>query len=615
MKLFDRYTNKTVSEQDLPNQLDFGRYCIVQDSGNTQELTYSNSPPKIAIQQDILLPKYNSLQDIFLQILSRCDSAKANDFSVIPLMQRITDKLGLNEFEKLLYEKVFHLEEIFRAPHYLLEREIEKVHVSRAKRIPSKSYQYLASHTEDWVHKSIVSFKPSRILNEELDLNFDIYENQLTIAIVERCLIYLNSRLKEIQDIKAFHLLYQELLNKDFSKGWHEKLHRNFKLMGSAYDDKNYKPDDGLNDQRILSATEEVINQINKRLLLLRKSVLFDLVNKRAIQSVSFYDTNVLVNHKHYRYVKILWNKLLEIKPQKSESEKLTFEQNVIKGIRAYAKGLITYALISNLDCKVHGTYSSFRAKHLHLCDVSFNETNRGIFEINIGEKKISIVVTGNLPEYDDKFLSLLKTQNTYILYFDENLTFENSRFIHINPLDPDSVERVCTMIRKYMLLAYLSNIKTHYKFKQLLKEYVKYIITQYLEFDVTSFTYSFHSYPKSKLSLEEVIDRIEKDSLYKSKSRPDRENIISSLKELLSEIEENIIKLKEEYLNCFNCSERLHSFNIQRLDYIKCPTCSCLVDSSNFEKVTFKIDDARYSNLERKDFGMDCLTINMGEL
>ena len=115
MMLFDRYTGTTVSEKEIPNQIDFGRYCIAD---NGKDITYSNFPTnKKAIKQDLLLDKNKSIQDIFLQILSRCNNSKQDDFSVIPLIQRITDKLDLNEFEKLLLDKLFHLEEIFRVPH------------------------------------------------------------------------------------------------------------------------------------------------------------------------------------------------------------------------------------------------------------------------------------------------------------------------------------------------------------------------------------------------------------------------------------------------------------------------------------------------------------------
>ena len=507
MNLFDRYLDKMVSEKDLPSQIDFGRYCFPDEAEGFKDITYLNfqTNKDKAIHQELLLEENKSLQDIFIDIGIDVEKSGDNNFNVIPLIRRIKNKLGLNEFEKLLYEKVFHLEEIFRVPHYLLEREIEKVNVSRAKRIPSKSYQYLASHTEDWVHKSIVSFKPSRILNEELELNFDIYENQLTVAFLERCLVYLNSRLKEVQDIKSFHLMYQSLLNKNFSQGWFEKLNRGFELMGFAYDDDNYKAEDGITDHRTLTETEDTLNQINKRLLLLRKSDLFDLVNKHTTRSISFRNTNVLINHKHYRYITTLWKKLHsdEIRPEKSEEKKNEFEQNVLKGLRAYGKSLITYTLKNNLEFELNGNYKSFIGQHWTLSKVAFNETDRGIFQLEIGNYKVRIVLIGNLPAVDDKLLLSLKSQNTFLLYYDEQTEINNSRFINLNPLDPDSIERLGTLVRKFLLMAYLDNIFNEYEFKHLLKDYIKYIPTQFIEFK--NYSYKFHSIPKMKLLLEEI--------------------------------------------------------------------------------------------------------------
>ena len=617
MNLFDRYLDKMVSEKDLPSQIDFGRYCFPDEAEGFKDITYLNfqTNKDKAIHQELLLEENKSLQDIFIDIGIDVEKSGDNNFNVIPLIRRIKNKLGLNEFEKLLYEKVFHLEEIFRVPHYLLEREIEKVNVSRAKRIPSKSYQYLASHTEDWVHKSIVSFKPSRILNEELELNFDIYENQLTVAFLERCLVYLNSRLKEVQDIKSFHLMYQSLLNKNFSQGWFEKLNRGFELMGFAYDDDNYKAEDGITDHRTLTETEDTLNQINKRLLLLRKSDLFDLVNKHTTRSISFRNTNVLINHKHYRYITTLWKKLHsdEIRPEKSEEKKNEFEQNVLKGLRAYGKSLITYTLKNNLEFELNGNYKSFIGQHWTLSKVAFNETDRGIFQLEIGNYKVRIVLIGNLPAVDDKLLLSLKSQNTFLLYYDEQTEINNSRFINLNPLDPDSIERLGTLVRKFLLMAYLDNIFNEYEFKHLLKDYIKYIPTQFIEFK--NYSYKFHSIPKMKLLLEEIRKGIENDSVFKSKSRPDQDNILKAISDLLDEIELNAIRLKNDYLNCFNCGEKLHPFHIEKLNYLKCSSCQCLIDSSNIEKIILKIDDSKYNNLADDEFGMDGLIINKAEL
>jgi len=213
--------------------------------------------------------------------------------------------------------------------------------------------------------------------------------------------------------------------------------------------------------------------------------------------------------------------------------------------------------------------------------------------------------------------LLLLKTHNTYILYYDERKTLDNSRVIHINPLDPDSVERVGVLLRKYILFGYLNNLGKEHKYKQLLKEYIKYIPVEFLEFNISSYYYKFHSYPKTKLSFEEIIRQIENDPIYKSKGRPDRENILDCVKELLNDVESNAACLRDDYLLCYNCGTKILSYNTEKLNYLKCTAhdCKCLVDSTNQENVTLKIDDDRYSNLNKKEFGMDYFTLSMTKI
>lgn len=620
MELIDRYFNKKTTEYDLPNQIDFGRYYFV-DQDNLKDITYSNFQTKKTISQELLLDKNKSLQDVFIDILIDLEKSSKNEFNVIPLIRRIKNKLGLNEFERLLYDKLFHIEEIFRVPHYSLEREIEKVNVSRAKRIPSKSYQYLASHTEDWMHKSIVSFKPTRILNEELELNFDIYENQITIVLVERCLRYLNLRLKEIQDINSFLKQYEKLLNarKD-EKGWYKKIERNLSLIAETYEDENNQ---GSNDDNsTLSKTEKDLRQIEKRLLSLKEKELYDNVNQRAAKSITLRNTNVLVNHKHYRYIKDLWIELEKIRPEKNEAEKLKFEQDVTNGLRAYARSLITYALKEYLNYEIHGDYTRYDAKHSKSCNVTFKEDSNGIFGLTIGEKKINIVVIGNLPNPDTELLSLLKKQNTYILYYDsgnETADIDKNRFIRIDPYDPDSVERVGILLRKYMLDKYLKNIEQTYEFEHSLKDYIKYIPKNFLEFDTTRYSYKFHSYPHEPMSYEKIRECIENDSNYKKRGKPDKKNILSCVQNLLSDIESNKKTLQEDYLFCFVCCEKINPDIIKKLSYLKyrCLKCgyNCIVNSAQHEKITFKIDDTKNKDVSDIDFGMDSFTFNIDEI
>ena len=610
MMLFDRYTGKTVSEKEIPNQIDFGRYCFAD---NGKDITNSNFPPNKAIKQDLLLDKNKSIQDILIDIGVDVEKSKQNEFSVVPLIRRIKNKLNLNEFERFLLDKLFHLEEIFRVPHYLLHREIEKVHVSKAKRIPSKSYQYLASHTEDWVHKSIVSFKPSRILHEELDLNFDIYENQLCVTLVQRCLVYLNSRLKEIQDIKSFLNEYEKLLNnRNDQNSWYKKTERNLRLIGAVYDDENYRGSS--QDGATLSETEKVLNQIQKRLQLLQKSDLFDLVNKRAMQSIALKNTNVLVNHKHYRYVKTLWIELDKVKPEKSDSEKLKHEQDVINGLRKYAKSIITYTLRNALEYELKGTYQDFSGEHLFYDIVELTE-DKNVFKMRVGKFEKRIIVIANEPVNTGEQIEILRKHNAILFYYSENPVNETLHTISINPLDPDSIERAGVFIKKFLISSYSENLKRIFKFPQLLRDYVKYIPQSQVSFNTSDYTFSFHSYPKSELKEDDIKKQIETDTLLSKKSRPDKDNIFKELSNLISEINQRAEELKIKYLHCFNCGTEFQSYNIDELNYMKCPRCNSLYDNSSVKEITLKVDDARYNSLANKEFGMDYISFNTEEL
>lgn len=365
MLLYDRFTGNTLDSNSLPNLIDLGRYFVCDSRQDITNRIVNVGTNKL-ISQGLLESKNKSLQDLFCYF-NVAISHKDNDFSVVPLIQSVKEKLFLNEFESLLESKIFHLEEIFRQPHYLLQRTIEKVNVSRAKRIPTKSYQNLASHTEDWLHKSIVDFKPRRILNEELDLLYDVYENQVTIALIERCLIYLNSRIQEVHDISNFLTEYNKLLSdRNDSNGWYKKIDRNLSLIGCVYEDENYSG--GMSRNDILSKTHQRLISLCKRLKALQNAPLFGEVNHRMVLSLmseqDIRTTNVIANHKHYRYVRDLWLALNKIDHEKSEKEREQYEQDVINGVRSYSKTVIAYVMQNVLEYELEGNYSNWNAIH-----------------------------------------------------------------------------------------------------------------------------------------------------------------------------------------------------------------------------------------------------------
>ncbi len=615
MILFDRYTDKEITEKELPDQIDFGRYFFKEKNSELVELTYSVFSTNKFIKQEILLDKNRSLQDVFIDIGIDIKNSPQNKFEVVPLIKRIKNKLGLNEFESMLNENIFHLEEIFRQPHYLLEREIEKVHVSRAKRIPSKSYQHLASHTEDWAHKSIVNFKPIRILNEELNLNFDIYENELTIIFLERCLIYLNSRLKEIQDIESFLDEYKKILqNKSADYGWYKKNQRNFHLIGAVYEDDHNlgKSSDNLT----LSKTEEVLNQINKRLLVLRNSDLFLKVNKKASKSILLRNTNVLINHKHYRFVKALWIELNKVNPEKNDKETVQYEQDIFKGIRSFAISLLVYCLKEYLNYQLEGNYNSFTGRHEYFPSVSFALNTNQIGHFKVGTQNLKIVFIGNEPLEIEILSNTPMSQKTCILFFSEEAKKTKDRVININPLDPDSCERIGSFLRKYIIKNYLEKINKEYKYAQLLRDYVHLFPQTNILFDKDKYSYKFISYPTNNIIISDIEKNLVQDETFKSiKSRDHKERVQKELIGLANEINTGFEKLKSEFLHCVACSAPLNFFVSRKFDHIVCGQCHMLLNNLNQEKVIFKNAEHRYQSLNPPNWGMDFLNFNVKEL
>jgi hypothetical protein len=609
MQLFDRYTSKPIQEKDLPEQIDFGRFFFWDSENNPVDITYSNFPTNKVIKQNLLLEKNKSLQDIFKDIMVDIESAQEGKFDVIPLIRQIKNKLRLNKFEESLNENVFHIEEVFRTPHYLLEREIEKVNVARAKRIPSKSYQYLASHTEDWMHKSIVNFKPIRILHEELDVNYDVYENQFTVVFLEKCLVYLNARLKEIQDIKSFLQEYEKLLkDRNDTCGWWQKISRNLALIGAVYNDENYHNE--TEDGRILSKTEDILNQTYKRLLRLRKSELFDAVNRKIYPT--FRNTNVFVNHKHYRYVKNLWLKYIEIKPEKTDGEKQQEEQDIIKGLCSYAIALIAYTLKNYLQYELKGNYTKGDGKYFQYPIVKFEVEGDRVIRLKIGYKTLKIITIANEPSY----LTQIK-QDTILLYYSENSKQVNQHIIGINPLDPDSCERVAALIRKYVIVNYLNDINQEYKYAQMLKDVVPVFQTDFLQFNVNEYSYKFIKYPK-ELREEDILLILEDNSKYTSdKSRKHKEIIKENVVKLTKEINANGQKLRQEYLYCLHCNELIQPYCVENLNYLKCysDVCGFVLDSTNSQNIIFKNADSQFNKLRNEDWGMDYINFNLEKL
>ena len=121
MIVFDRYSNGLIDVDKLPAQIDLGRFMNPQTNEDLTNRIINVGAEKI-IRQEILENDNKSLQGLFCQFYHFVNNAEKDCFDVKPIIQSIKSKLFLNDFETLLEEKLFHLEEIFHQPHYLLQR-------------------------------------------------------------------------------------------------------------------------------------------------------------------------------------------------------------------------------------------------------------------------------------------------------------------------------------------------------------------------------------------------------------------------------------------------------------------------------------------------------------
>jgi len=602
MRLYDRFKGNFIDSRSLPRDIDLGRYTTEDGRDLTNSIFDTGS--EYYIHQELLNDANHSLHELFKDIGKRVASSGKGRMNIFPLIQTLDDKLEMNDFEIYLCENIPHLEQICRQPHYLLQRIVEKVNVSRAKRIPSKSYQYLAAHTEDWEQKSIVSFKPNRVLNEELDLNFNIYENQLFIALVERCLKYLNGRLKEVNDISLFIEKYRELLEKRYDTNvWFEKVSRNLTLIGGVYEDENYKREKN-DDHARLVTTEEHLRAAYKRLLLIRSSDLFDEVNKRAEKDIMLRDTNVLINHKHYRYVRSLWLELNKIRPEKTEEDLKIDEQIVIEGLRAYAKTLFSYTVShlnynDNLNYYQYGSYSDWKAINDRLSPISFKVAEDKTFKVSIGNRNLRFIVTGNIS---NDIHSL--PAGTFLMCYSQDRPKVDDRIVLIDPMDPDSAERLGLVINRYLLSEYVSKIKTEYPYPPALRDFIKYIedkapwVMFYNEHNHYAYSFVKPRTPIDKRALSALL----------VVGRDIRDDQKKELLKLVDDIERNYSEYVSKNLYCFHCQTPFNEKTLKDFKYMECSRGDgFVIDISHKGRIILKNTNERYSK-DAVDWGLDCL-------
>jgi hypothetical protein len=217
---------------------------------------------------------------------------------VSPLVPGMSERAELQEFEKLLADRLGHLVEVCQRPRTHLRVEVERTAVARARRLATQASSYLAAHTEDWDRPTLRAVIPKRVLSLVREDQFDIYENRVAVRLVDHLDAYLSRRVTEVSRLLR---LFNEVgdHSSKAGQGSHWRQKRVYQLWGDSLDAGEVR--------RKAERTLEQLKFLKYSVSGLIDSVLYREVSRRAFVSTTLTMTNILANDVHYRSVAEVW--------------------------------------------------------------------------------------------------------------------------------------------------------------------------------------------------------------------------------------------------------------------------------------------------------------------
>lgn len=586
MLYYDRYIGKMTKE--LPSRMDLGRFAVVEGE-KIKDLTNLEvtSLGDYIIRESIFEETNQNIHDLLRTIASIFD----NDFiNVMPIIQKFN--IEFKEFEKELNMHKHHLEAIVAKPHSLLEKSTMKVNIGRAKRISTRSYQYLAHHSEDWEKMTVLSPKPRRILHEELIINYVVYENLLLKAFLHEAIKHLNKRIKETADITKFFLSIFD--QKEFLNVWPEKINRSHALVGKAR-----KKDQSADSNR----TNSHLSNLKSKLLKLEHSPLFEEFPKRLTNNIVFHDTNVLNSHKHYKYLKILWLELKKNKENVEDKEPDVMQQEIMDNMRIYVESLFVYSL-KNMGYFISKENGNIKAIHNDLPPFEMKSDKYGVLHVRTSNSKVSVVTLGGAYNISD--VKLPKDTICFCFKdFQDTKEIVNENIYFVNPIDTNSIECSGKVLRKLILKEYLATINKKVDFKHSLRDFTTAIVCNDIVFDKKAFKFSFSDRIPDELDVKAIISNLkEMPAFIKQRNKRDKDSLISDMEQLVSDIN-SYRSLIKKTLVCPKCFKHYRSRDIK---YLVCD-CGFICDLTNDNvKFSHQLKNDQFSNITSKGWGMDLI-------
>jgi hypothetical protein len=217
--------------------------------------------------------------------------------TVPPLVPGVQEKMKLLPWEEHLRTRLPHLRIVCHRPRAHLHAEIERVPVSRARRVPGKALAHLAAHPEDWERRTLSGVRPRRILSVLTSESLDIYENRLAADLIDRLRVRLAARARALRD-----LLDQIAASMDFggaARGTRFRRDRVYRRWGHT----SLRREDWDGGHRTLRAIERMEEEVSA----LRDSPLYRALPEGRRTVGAPKRTNLLAKDQHYRHIADLW--------------------------------------------------------------------------------------------------------------------------------------------------------------------------------------------------------------------------------------------------------------------------------------------------------------------
>lgn len=256
---------------------------------------------------------------------------------VPPLVPGVHEKMKPLPWEGQLRTRLEHLRIVCRRPRTHLHGEVDRVPVSRARRMPGGAFAYLAAHPEDWERRTLSGVRPRRVLSVLTGETVDTYENRLTADLVDRLRVRLRARIRELRalvDLLAYSLDFGQS-----GQGTRWRRDRTYRRWGHM----TIREADWDAGRRTLLLLQGMEGELRALL----DSPLYRGLPGGPRTSGALRRTNVLARDQHYRHVADLWLILGEAgrRPPRSPEERHGEAQEAIRHFARFSWLLVIHAL------------------------------------------------------------------------------------------------------------------------------------------------------------------------------------------------------------------------------------------------------------------------------